>query len=100
MGNIQVVNIKGMKKGSYIYIGRGSVYGNRFIIGVDGNREECIALYKKVLWQQICSLGPLGKAVVSLAACRTDLVLGCYCKPKACHGDVIASCIRWLRTKA
>ena len=25
-----------------------------------------------------------------------DLYLGCYCKPKECHCDVIKSCIEWF----
>ncbi len=76
---IKVVNIK---KSPYdIYIGRGGIWGNPFIIGVDGTRDEVIAKYRvhimdnKDLFNRIPELR--GK------------ILGCHCKPAACHGDVL-----------
>lgn len=64
-----------------VYIGRGSKWGNPFAIGEDGDRAEVIEKYKTHLQHSpnlIASLGELkGK----------DLV--CYCKPAACHGDVL-----------
>ena len=98
MYSIQVVNIHSFT-GDFIYIGRGSVFGNPFIIGKDGTREEVIEKYRSHLYHSILTLGPLGRAVLQLAPC-SHIVLGCHCSPLPCHGDVIASCIRWLRTKA
>jgi len=49
------------------FIGRLSMLGNPFRIGVDGSREEVIARH----------------IVKSLYGKR----LGCYCHPLACHGD-------------
>jgi hypothetical protein len=58
-----------------IYIGRGSPYGNPFIVGVHGTREQVIARFECEVMPKL-DLTPLrGK----------DLV--CFCKPKACHGD-------------
>ena len=64
-----------------IYIGRGSCWGNPFIIGKDGNREEVIAKYEKYLLnnEQLMSKLPVLKGKV----------LGCWCAPKACHGDIL-----------
>ncbi len=68
-----------------IYIGRGSKYGNPFVIGRDGNREEVVRKYEEWILSQ-------PETLVSLHDLK-DKVLGCYCKPKACHGDVLASMV-------
>jgi hypothetical protein len=75
-----VVNIKEMPLYD-VYIGRGGRWGNPFKIGVDGTREEVIEKYK--VW--ILSQPPLLNEISQLRG----KVLGCWCKPKACHGDVI-----------
>ncbi len=75
-----VVNIKEMPLFD-VYIGRGGRWGNPFKIGVDGTREEVIEKYK--VW--ILSQPPLLNEISQLRG----KVLGCWCKPKACHGDVI-----------
>ena len=64
-----------------VYIGRGSVYGNPFIIGVHGTRKECIDQYKQLLVDN----KNLTKEINKLEG----KILGCHCKPKDCHGDVI-----------
>ena len=99
MNNITVINIKGMVKDSYTYIGRGSVLGNPYYVKQYG-REQSIAFYKKLLWSEICCLGPIGKEIMKLAASSNDLVLGCYCKPLPCHGDVVKAAILWVRSQA
>ena len=69
-----------------VYIGRPSVWGNPYKIGRDGSREEVIAKYREYIIGQIeggLSLEPLrGK------------VMGCYCKPDACHGDVLMELLK------
>ena len=78
-GNTKVVNLRNEKYD--MYIGRGSKWGNKFIIGRDGDREEVIKKYKKwilIKKELLISLHELkGKA------------LGCFCKPLACHGDIL-----------
>jgi len=76
----RVVNIKGEKDG-YIYIGRGSKWGNPFKIGIDGTREDVLWKYEKWIMKK-------PKLLLDLMELE-DQVLGCYCKPKACHGDVL-----------
>ena len=64
-----------------IYIGRPSKWGNPFEIGKDGSREEVIAKYYDYIM-----LKP------ELLAALPELkgkVLGCWCSPLACHGDVL-----------
>lgn len=77
---MKVVNLR--KEKYTVYIGRSSIFGNPFVIGGNGNRQEVINLYKHYAKQNI----ELLKAIFNLPK---DSILGCYCKPLACHGDVI-----------
>jgi len=64
-----------------IYIGRGSKWGNPFHVGRDGTREEVIDLFEKY-----------ARGKTELLAALHELEgqrLGCFCKPLACHGDVL-----------
>jgi hypothetical protein len=69
-------------------IDRTTIWGNPFRIGKDGNREEVIAKYEK--W--IMKHPKLLKRLPELK----DKVLGCWCKPLACHGDIIVRLINKL----
>jgi len=70
------------KKEKYdVYIGRGSIWGNPFRIGVDGTREEVV--HKYLDW--ILDQPNLMKQMHTLR----DKVLGCWCAPKICHGDAL-----------
>ena len=71
-----------------VYIGRGSKWGNIFVIGRDGNREEVIRKYREWILKNDY-----------LLSCLEELkgkVLGCFCKPLACHGDVLVELINKL----
>jgi hypothetical protein len=71
------------RQGGYdLYEGRPTIWGNPFVIGEDGTREEVIAKYREYL---------LGKPelLARLPQLRGK-VLACWCAPKACHGDVLA----------
>lgn len=70
------------KSQSDVYIGRPSIWGNPFIIGDHGTRAEVIEKYR----QHILNSPELLKLIPTLK----DKVLGCWCKPDACHGDVLA----------
>ena len=74
-----------------VYIGRGSMWGNPFRIGEHGNREEVIELYRKFLWGQM----KLGLVTKDDLASLNGKRLGCFCKPQACHGDVIVRAVEW-----
>ena len=65
-----------------VYIGRPSKWGNPFSIGKDGNREEVIQKYEQWIKTQ--------PHLVSALHELKGKTLGCWCKPKACHGDVLA----------
>lgn len=68
-----------------VYIGRPSKYGNPFIRGIDGTKEEVIAKYKEYALNN----PELYNSLLELEGKR----LGCYCAPKYCHGDVIVELI-------
>jgi hypothetical protein len=71
------------KAGQYVFIGRPSKWGNQFVIGLHGDRAEVIRRYEEWLLD----------TPEMLVAAHHELrgkVLGCYCTPSACHGDVLA----------
>ena len=98
---IEVIHIKKdpdcINHPDYVYIGRGSKYGNPFShLGFStahvkvANRNEAIEKY--TLWVNgfidIPGLKPPTKEdIVKLKG----KILGCFCKPLPCHGDVLKS---------
>jgi hypothetical protein len=64
-----------------VYVGRPSKWGNPFIIGKDGNREEVIKKYRDWLMKQPSLLNQLGEL--------KGKVLACWCAPQTCHADVL-----------
>lgn len=67
-----------------IYIGRPSFWGNEFVIGVDGTREEVIEMYRNWLFTH-----PEGKKRLKRVPELRGKILGCYCAPLPCHGDIL-----------
>ena len=67
-----------------INCGRPSPWGNPFIIGRDGTREEVIEKYRVYAIKRN-ALDPSWLAPLITA---TDVY--CWCTPKACHVEVIA----------
>ncbi len=65
-----------------VFVGRPSVWANPFFIGRDGAREEVI---EKFRWWFIRQ-----PALLREVATLRGQILGCDCKPLACHGDVLA----------
>lgn len=85
--NVTVVNCR---KESYdVYIGRPSKWGNPFVIGKDGSRKQVIELYR----EYIMNNRTLMEALPELKGKR----LGCFCSPKACHGDVLKELVENLK---
>lgn len=75
------------KKERYdVYIGRPSEWGNPFEIGKDGSRSEVIKKYESYLRSNQSLINKLEEL--------DGKILGCWCKPNACHGDVIIKLIK------
>lgn len=82
MSKTRVVNIRSDKcRENFIYIGRGSKWGNPFSIGKDGTREEVIEKYREWVKTQPELLNSLHEL--------KNMRLGCFCYPQHCHGDVL-----------
>jgi hypothetical protein len=84
MKNMQRTTVAHCKRAPFdVYIGRPSKWGNPFVIGRDGNRERVIEKYRAYVLA----------TPALLAAVKPELkgkVLGCWCAPQSCHGDVLA----------
>ena len=63
-----------------IYIGRPSKWGNPFVIGRDGTREQVVYKYEEWIKRSV-----LMDDIEELRG--KDLV--CWCAPLPCHGDVL-----------
>lgn len=59
-------------------------FGNPYKLS-DFSREECINRFRKYFYDRIEQDEDFRKAVLALQGKK----LGCFCKPLACHGDVI-----------
>lgn len=85
LGGPRVVHCQ--RERHHVYIGRNpkwmapSKWGNPFVVGKHGARGECIALYENWLRHNDALLAALDEL--------RGLVLGCWCAPRACHGDLL-----------
>ena len=79
-----ILNIRKTSE-DFIYIGRPSKWGNPFVIGIDGNREEVINKFRTY------ARSKFNKSDLEELKGKN---LGCYCKPLACHGDVLEEMIK------
>jgi ribA/ribD-fused uncharacterized protein len=80
------------KKESYdIYIGRPSIWGNPFVMNREDERDYVVTKYMLWLNTQPDLLETLPKL--------KGKKLGCYCAPKACHGDILTklSESKWIQ---
>ena len=80
-----------------LYIGRGSIWGNRFTCiqnyqtkaeFVVATREESVLAYKDDILKSptlLCRLLELN-----------GHKLGCFCKPKSCHGDILVYLLKGM----
>ena len=74
-----------------VYIGRGSPWGNPFVVGRDGDRAQVIAAHKQWLWQQI----EQGQVSLEALAALKGKDLVCFCAPLPCHGDTLEKAAVW-----
>ncbi len=75
-----------------VYIGRAAgprgKWGNPWVIGPDGTRDEVIARYAEWIKTQPEMMDALPEL--------RGKVLGCFCYPLACHGNVLISLLTEL----
>ena len=80
-----------------IYIGRGNRYGQKGIYGNpyfrnNQNREAAIAKYVPYITDKLMQNTAFLLEFLTLK----DKTLGCFCKPKHCHGEVLISILNDL----
>jgi len=82
-----------------VYIGRGSKWGNPFTHIKDRNtkaeyivstREESIERFREYIYHKIQTGEISVEELYELQGKR----LGCFCKPKSCHGDILVEIIQ------
>ena len=74
-----------------VYIGRGSIWGNPFTVQEHG-RDICIQMYEQYIRERLSNEPALVQELLTLKG----KTLGCFCKPKPCHGDILVKLIQEL----
>lgn len=77
-----------------VYIGRGSRWGNPYVIGKDGTRGAVITKYTILMHDRLT--GPYGDEWKLHLRNLRGRTLVCYCAPKQCHGDVLIELMRYV----
>lgn len=82
---VRVLNARtvGRKVPGAVYCGRPGPWGNPFVIGKHGDREEVIRRYREWLLSQPEMMEKARRELKGL-----DLI--CWCAPLECHCDVLA----------
>jgi hypothetical protein len=91
----EVINMSDHGRDGVRRIDRATKFGNPFKMQKDGGehtREGCIEAYREWFEQKVEDDDAFREAVEDL---RGE-TLGCWCKPKPCHGDVI---VDYLETR-
>jgi len=76
-----------------VYIGRGTVWGNPYPIGPAGDREEVLRKYQYDFDRRFLRFFEDHDNNVKKIRGK---ILGCHCKPAACHGDILATYVNSL----
>ena len=77
----------------YIFIGRGSCFGNPYKVKIYGRKNACDN-YEKYFDNELENENSLisieFKKILNRLISGENVCLGCFCHPKQCHGDHIA----------
>lgn len=103
-----IIVVNGFKHGTFsdertVYIGRpgrglkGSPLANPESLKSEVDRAANIQRYRRWLFDRLVEGSPQLAELQRIAALEKELgtvYLACFCAPKPCHGDIIASAIR------
>ena len=82
--------------GNTVLVDRRTKWGNRFVIGRDGRREQVVARYRAELWRRIRA----GDVSLEELAALDGKWLACHCVPKRpCHAEVLARAAAWAASE-
>jgi len=102
--NVYIGRAQPDRKGSVLGIPRPAKPRKCAVCDVYHERGETIPLYKQWLWTQMqdengAVMQEL-RRIAWLVQAGEDVQLGCWCKPAACHGDVVKAAVEWLLEQA
>jgi len=92
---IHIDSVIGNREGEgkrYERIDRGSRWGNPYVIGVDGNREQVIRLFEEYARFRVKQQPHWLDRLVGKD-------LACWCAPLKCHGDILLELISNIYAK-
>ncbi len=79
----------------HVSIMRPGPWGNPYVIGKDGTREEVLEKFRHYLWSRVKTEPGLLHSLAGLHG----KALVCCCKPAACHGDILEVAAAWADKK-
>ena len=83
--SVSTVVVNRLDSNYTVYIGRPSKWGNPFTIGKYGTRLEVIEKYRQYIQSN--------KILMASIPELRGQILGCWCKPLPCHGDVLVELV-------
>ena len=91
----RIVNLKhepdAVARGA-VRVDRRTRFGNPFVIGRDGTREQVVERYRADLWRRIRT----GEVSLAELAALAHKPLACWCWPRRpCHAEVLARAAAW-----
>jgi len=92
------MDIRNLRAGPHpdaVRVDRKTKWGNPFIIGQDGTRDEVIEKHKVWFWSKI----EAGKISLTDLAALAHRPLACWCAPQPCHAETIAVAAIWAKEK-
>jgi hypothetical protein len=92
--NTRPTRVVHVREGYDVYIGRpgkgkDGPFGNPFRLTREADRDVVLEQYRAWFLKRVCEDQLFRAAVLALRG----RVLGCFCKPKTCHGDII---VEWI----
>jgi hypothetical protein len=92
---------------SIIRIDRKTIFGNPVKVGqscvicgkVHPTNSSVLPCYRVYLWKRMNEDVDFLASLTELALSPDVKALACWCKPDACHGDILVNAIEWIRNK-
>lgn len=74
-----------------VRVDRKTKWGNKYIMGRDGDRDDVCEKHKVNLWSDIKA----GRITLEELAELRGKKLGCHCHPLRCHADTLSAAADW-----
>ena len=79
-----------------VRVDRRTRWGNPYVLGKDGSREQVVARYRVELWRRIRA----GEVSLADLAALDRKPLACWCWPtRPCHAEVLSRAAAWAATQ-